>query len=150
MWDHLQTNLGSASEGVLHAFDGSKPSTARTKDRHKGFINIRAEAYWKFREALDPDQDGGSPIMLPPSQELLADLISPRFDDENARGIKIEGKQDIVKRLGRSPDYADACVMAWHVGRNYTTHGKVWRDLTRSMNRPVRVVTSKYAHRKRR
>ena len=33
-----------------------------------------------------------------------------------SRGIQCELKEDVRRRLGRSPDRADACVMAWHVG----------------------------------
>jgi hypothetical protein len=74
------------------------------------FINKRAECYWLFREALDPSS--GSNIMLPPDDELRADLCAARWTMQS-NGIKIEAKEDIKKRLGRSPDCADAVVLAW-------------------------------------
>ncbi|HEV3151304.1 MAG TPA: terminase, partial [Acidobacteriaceae bacterium] len=43
--------------------------------------------------------------------ELLSDLTAPRWA-MTMQGIKVEPKEDIVKRLGRSPDCADAVVLA--------------------------------------
>jgi intein/homing endonuclease len=97
------------------SYMGVKDSKARTSDRSLGFTNVRSQAYWRFREALDPSQPGGSPIMLPRDSILLADLCAPRYEVV-PRGIKLESKEDVVKRLGRSPDRGDAVVMAWHDG----------------------------------
>lgn len=77
------------------------------------FANIRAEAYWKLREALDPDY--GATLALPPDKELLGDLCAPKWLIKNGR-IYIESKDEIIKRLGRSPDCADAVTIAWWVG----------------------------------
>lgn len=95
-------------------FDGGEGSSAKAKDGH-GFANKRAEAWWKFREELDPDQEGGSAIALPPDQELLADLSAPRWTLK-ARGYLLESKDDIRKRLGRSPGKGDAVCMCLHFG----------------------------------
>lgn len=149
VYDHLKTNLSEDANKILRALNGSNKSTVRTRDRQLSFFNRRAEWWWKFREALDPGQEGGSPVMLPPNSDLVADLTMPRYDTE-AGSIKIEGKKAIIKRLGRSPDYGDAAVMAWAVGKDYTTHGKIWRDFTQRMSRPFKVTTSKYPNRKRR
>lgn len=96
-------------------FNGATQSAGRAKDGVIGFYNLRAEAWWKFREALDPDQDGGCLIALPPDPELRADLTSPTFK-MTQRGILIESKDDLRKRLGRSPGKGDAVVMAWSEG----------------------------------
>lgn len=97
------------------SYIGSKGSNQRTVDRQNGFFNKRSEAIWRFREALDPNQEGGSPICLPPSQILLADLTAPTFEP-TARGIQVEPKEVLVKRLGRSTNEGDAVVMAWSGG----------------------------------
>lgn len=96
-------------------FKGTEGTPARTKNREYGFYNLRSCALWKFREALDPDQEGGSPIALPPDQVLLADLTSPTFDI-GTRGVQVERKEDLVKRLGRSTNRGDAVVMSWFGG----------------------------------
>jgi hypothetical protein len=96
-------------------FNASIESLLKTKDGQLAFANRRAEAWWKFREALDPDQPDGSAIALPPDPELRADLCSPTWK-LTARGILLESKDDIRKRLGRSPGKGDAVVMGWSEG----------------------------------
>lgn len=107
---HLQDN-GIDSK----AHKGAEKSSKRSKDRMYAFASKRAEVYWRFMEALDPSQDGGSPIMLPPDQKLMSDLCSVNFTI-TSRGIQLETKADMKKRLGRSPDRADAVVIAWSHG----------------------------------
>ena len=94
---------------------GVKSSTKRTVDKQIKFTNVRSEAYWRFREALDPSQEQGSPIALPEDPELVADLCAPTFSI-GPNGIAVEAKVALVKRLGRSPDKGDAVIMAWWVG----------------------------------
>jgi hypothetical protein len=72
------------------------------------FANMRAFIYWSLREALDPER--GDDIALPPDPELKADLTAARYEIRLS-GILVEDKADIVKRLGRSPDMADALVL---------------------------------------
>lgn len=97
------------------AFNGAHVSTLRTNDRQLKFANKRAEAWWRLREALDPDQEGGSLIALSPSAELRSDLTAPTYK-VGARGILIEDKDSIRQRLGRSTGKGDACVMCNHAG----------------------------------
>lgn len=96
-------------------FVGGEGSTKNTKDGALKFANKRAEAMWKFREELDPDQEGGSVIALPPDPELRADLAAPTYS-VSARGILIESKDELRKRLGRSTGKGDAVIMALSTG----------------------------------
>lgn len=105
---------------------GSEASVRRTSDNLLGFFNKRAEVYWRFREALDPAQDGGSMIALADDPELISDLTAPRFE-VTSRGIKITPKDKVVEMLGRSPDKGDATVICWSVGPKLATHGNTWR-----------------------
>lgn len=132
-------NFGSGPVMVLKGngmnvvgFDGGKPSNKTAFGSGAPYFNKRAEAYWRFREALDPDQDGGSPIALPPDQALLADLTATRRDPHPTK-IKIEPKDDIKKRIGRSPDKADAVVMCWSEGEMLTVR-KTRRDQATPIN----------------
>jgi hypothetical protein len=109
---------------------GLKPSVGHARDGKLKFANKRAESWWRMREELDPGQDGGSCIALPPSNKLKADLAAPRYD-MLARGIKIEDKDDIRKRLGRSPDEGDAVVMAMAEGSRAAA--QVYRRQNQSM-----------------
>lgn len=98
-------------------FNGGNGSTAKTKDGQLGFANKRAEAWWKFREELDPEQEGGSVIALPPDPELLADLTAPTWTLKT-KGILLESKDHIRDRLGRSPGKGDAVVMCMAPGNS--------------------------------
>lgn len=109
---------------------GVVPSFRRTKDNQLRFCNVRTEAYWRLREALDPDQRQGSTIQLPEDKELLADLTAPTFTTKSGKGgmvIHLEPKEQLVKRLGRSPDKGDAVVMAWWAGAKGVTAVEEWR-----------------------
>jgi hypothetical protein len=98
-------------------FNGAQSSAATTQDSAQlRFRNKRAEAYWRFREALNPDQEGGSVIALPPDDELKADLAAVHWELTNA-GVLIEPKDDIKERIGRSPNKGDACVMCMSEGQ---------------------------------
>ncbi|HWK45120.1 MAG TPA: terminase [Stellaceae bacterium] len=94
---------------VAIPLNGAEASTARDKSGQLGFINQRAEYWWRLREALDPAS--GESLAIPPDPELLADLIAPRWT-LRPRGIQIEGKPDIMRRIGRSPDKGDSLVYA--------------------------------------
>lgn len=99
-----------------YPFNGASATAEVTRDAAKlRFVNKRAEAWWRFREALNPDQEGGSVIALPPDDELKADLCSVHWE-LMANGIKLEAKDDIKDRIGRSPGKGDAAVMCLSEG----------------------------------
>lgn len=115
-------------EGII-SHKGAEASVKRSTDGQFGFFNKRSQLYWQMREALDPAQDGGSVIALPDDPELLSDLTAPRYEI-TARGAKVEAKDDVVARLGRSPDKGDAVVMANAYGSKLQTHGNQWRKFS--------------------
>src|SRR5271157_556801 len=84
-----------AENGIeARPFNGSGESSARTKDKQLSFLNKRSEAVWRLREALDPDQEHGSPIAIPQDPHVLADLTAYRWKLA-ARGIQIESKEEL-------------------------------------------------------
>lgn len=98
--------------------------------------NKRAEAWLRFREELDPDQENGSCIALPPDPELKADLASVCYDPDKmeVRGIyQLESKDDIRSRLGRSTGKGDAVVMCLSHG-----NAAVRRQLNKTSSLPTR------------
>jgi hypothetical protein len=108
--------IGSSVYDILAALDlevvainFSSKSDERDKSGLLGFRNLRAEAYWKLREDLDPLS--GKDLALPPGDEVIADLVAPTWST-SIRGILIESKKDIRKRLKRSPGKGDAIVLA--------------------------------------
>lgn len=137
MYEHL-----SGNNVEVKAYKGAESSMRRSTDGKLHFTNKRTAAYWGMREALDPGQPGGSPIALPPDQQLLADLTAPTFEI-TPNGIKAEPKDKVCARLGRSTDAGDAVVMSWHEGPRAITDMLEWmdnRELNRPMNRRAHVV----------
>jgi hypothetical protein len=109
VYDLLKDRFGKS----INPVNNSEKSDATDKSKRLRFINVRAASYWALREALDPS--GDEKLELPPDPEIVADLCAARYQPL-ASGLKIEAKEDIVKRLGRSPDCADAIVLAyWRV-----------------------------------
>lgn len=112
---------GDAAADVFGIMPGVA-SSGRALEGGLAFRNIRAEMWWRMREALDPMSP--SKIALPPDPELRAELAAPRYktskggDGGRHMIITLEEKSDIRKRLGRSPDKGDAVVMAWFSGDN--------------------------------
>jgi hypothetical protein len=104
-------------------FNGANASSKKTRDGALGFVNRRAEAYWTMREELDPEQDGGSIIALPPDPELRSQLAAATYEVKT-RGIQVEAKDEIKKRLGASPDKADSAVMCLAEGKRSETKQK--------------------------
>lgn len=89
------------------AINGAAASKGFDKSGLLSFPNLRSELYWAMREALDPANPDR--IDLPDDSELLADLAAPTYQ-LLARGLTVESKPDIVKRIKRSPDKGDAAV----------------------------------------
>lgn len=121
-YEHLVEN-----EIEVRAYKGAAGVETRTKDRQMKFTNKRTEAYYRLREALDPSQEGGSTIALPDDPKLTADLTAPTVKTTR-RGLELESKEDVCKRLGRSTDRGDAVVMAFSDGPKFITDGGVWKD----------------------
>ena len=74
------------------------------------YHNLRAELWWNLRELLNPEKE---PIALLPDDELLSELASVKYKVDARGAIQIESKEDMKKRLGHSPDRADAVVLAF-------------------------------------
>ena len=70
------------------------------------FLNMRAYLYWSLREWLNPANNTGAAI--PPDDDLLDDLREIKYFIRSDGKIQIESKDDIKKRRGCSPDFADS------------------------------------------
>lgn len=71
------------------------------------FVNARAEMWWSLREALIAGD-----LHLPDDRKLAGDLTNVKFSYDSRGRIKLESKDEIKKRLGRSPDRGDALAIA--------------------------------------
>lgn len=85
------------------------------KTRSFGFVNLRSGLWWMLREALDPASPDA--LALPPDDLLTGDLTAPLYSTTSGGKIAVESKDDMRKRLGRSPDSADALALALYVAQ---------------------------------
>jgi len=77
------------------------------------FFNDRSAAWWRMRELLDPSRN--SKIALPRDEELKEELTAPTYKVLTGGVIKVEEKDDVKDRIGRSTDSADATIQSYWV-----------------------------------
>ena len=70
------------------------------------FSNMRAYLFWAVRDWLNPKNETGA--MLPPDSQFDEEATEIKWSFKSDGRIFIEPKEDIKKRLGRSPDKFDA------------------------------------------
>jgi hypothetical protein len=93
-------------------FTASARTTRRDVTGEFTFQNCRAAAWHNLRELLDPS--AGAVACLPDDEALLSDLSAPHGKEPLSGGIlRIEGKDEIRARIGRSTDRGDAVVQAF-------------------------------------
>lgn len=100
--------LRNAGQQVIGVNVAESP-TRKDMSGRLSFKNLRSQLWWAMREALDPVNNTG--IALPPSRELAADLCAPTWSLSGST-IYVASREEIIKRIGRSPDYGSAYVMA--------------------------------------
>lgn len=96
----------------VYAIKVSRASKAVDETGQFRFLNLRAELWWRLRERLNPNNPNR--ILLPPNQRLRAEITSPRFERTPNDKIKIESTDSIREKIGRSPDLANALLLAMY------------------------------------
>lgn len=72
------------------------------------FKRVRDEGHWLMRDAFSEGW-----IAIQPCPDQREELLSLRLDENSSDGFLImEKKRELKKRLGRSPNYSDAIMMA--------------------------------------
>lgn len=120
--DAIGVGAGTVNEArrlgfmVMALYAGGKPMTMIEKAEDGTpvewspdvnlFKNLRSQMYWQAREDLRKGV-----IDVPYDKDLWDELVAPTFDDQS-KVVVVEPKDEIKLKLGRSPDKADAFVMA--------------------------------------
>lgn len=87
-------------------------ATAPSQIMHKRFLNKRAEVWWNVGREYSRLQSWD---LTRVDDDIIAELTAPRYEILDSQGkIKIEAKDAVKKRLGRSPDMADALLLAFY------------------------------------
>lgn len=104
--------LDVMSDNGLHACTVVPVNVSERAEDDEHFYNKRAEIWWDMREACRTNAIDLSAV----DDDDLDELTAPKYHTRNPRGrIQVEKKEDIIKRLGKSPDSADALNLAFHV-----------------------------------
>jgi len=100
-WAHGAVDvMRTAGHDSVHAVQFDKPAN------NPRYYNIRAEMWMKMADWI---KNGGS---LPNVPGLITELTAPTYFFNGGK-FQIEAKDQIKKRLGRSPDFADALALTF-------------------------------------
>lgn len=93
-------------------FNGGEKVQDPTKQ--KQFLNLNAYSWHLFRQALERGE-----VYFPDGlDETTIDQLCDRYMEWNEKGVvQLEKKEDLKDRGLKSPDRADALIMAWYGGR---------------------------------
>lgn len=100
--------LKNARQQVL-GVNVAEGSVGTDQSGRLSFKNLRSELWWKFRELLDPSNNHYP--ALPPGREILVELTAPKWRLQGST-IYVESRDEIIARIGRSPDRATAIILA--------------------------------------
>lgn len=88
--------------------------SANPRDKKK-FTNLRAEMWWNTARELSAS-GGWDLSKMENGDNTCAQLLWPRWFLDSKGRIQVEDKKQIISRNGRSPDNADALLLAFHNG----------------------------------
>lgn len=108
----------------VYAFNAGQGTKLMDQTNENGFLNKRAAGWWTLREKLDPRN--GYDLAIPPDEwatgeytqrtkesSLTGELCAPKYKMTSAGKYQIEAKDQIIERLERSTDLADAIMMSF-------------------------------------
>jgi len=115
--------VGWGVVGLLQAWadEGRHPCTiipvnvAERAGKVSRYHNQRAEMWWEFRLMVQPDAEPDpvyGPVRLNIGSRERAQLCAPTWKADSAGRVQVESKADMRRRGARSPDRADAILLA--------------------------------------
>ncbi|TDQ79564.1 hypothetical protein [Sphingobacterium yanglingense] len=117
----------------------AKNSTAAKDDKGKPledftgeytFANMRAYMHWAVRDWLNPDNNQNA--MLPPDDVFAQEATEIKYSFRSNGDIIIEPKEDIIERLGHSPDKFDSLALTFYPARIKKNHVENTQPKTKS------------------
>ena len=106
--DEIGSGKGVADQAKLLKLPVVYVNVGKKALRSDLFINLRAEVWWRVKELLRSGR-----MSLPNDSLLCGDLIAPRKKRGDRGKIQIEEKDEIRKRIKRSPDTGDALCISY-------------------------------------
>ena len=101
----------------------SKVNVASRKVRDpENFYNKRIEEYWSLRDRFQNGEIDLSRLSQDVYDRLSGELTSMKYAPRSDGKLQLESKDKMKKRLGRSPDFADALMLAFAPTRRSGIH----------------------------
>jgi len=107
--------LRNMAGNKLHSAHITAVNVAEKSSEPDKFINLRAELWWQLGRGLS-ERHGWDLSTMDNADATVAQLLEPRWEIDAQGRIKVEKKDDVRARLGRSPDNADALLLAFYRG----------------------------------
>lgn len=126
---HVRDKL--ATRGVfdcaVHAVNVAEASTAVDARGRPRFARRRDEIWWEVGRELTRHRRWD---LSQCDERTVADLVAPRWAEDRHGRIQVESKDDVRRRLRRSPDDADALLLAFYdpPPAAPSAQGGRWRD----------------------
>jgi phage terminase large subunit len=92
---------------ILPVDTASSPTVKDPGPGEEQFANLRSEMWWKVSRLFINGE-----IAIPDDEDLKVDLSAVEWFLKNGK-ITVESKDDLKKRIGRSPDRGDALVISY-------------------------------------
>jgi len=84
----------------------------RARDAAK-YYNLRSQLWWECGRLAAEDR-AWDLSQMENADSTVAQLLEPRYSHDLKGRVKVELKEEVIKRLGRSPDSADALLLAFY------------------------------------
>lgn len=108
--------LRNMADRGLHQCHIAAVNVAEKASEPDKFANLRAELWWEIGRGLS-ERGGWDLSTMDNADATVAQLLEPRYSIDAQGRIKVEPKDDVIARLGRSPDNADALLLAFYASR---------------------------------
>ncbi|MFG2225375.1 hypothetical protein [Streptomyces sp. NPDC048644] len=108
--------LRNAAQRGEHSAAVRAVNVASAASRPDRYVNLRAELWWEIGRELSAN-GGWDLSAMENTDATVAQLLEPRWDLDPRGRIRVEKKEEVIRRLGRSPDNADALLLAFAHGQ---------------------------------
>ena len=132
---HLYIDSSGLGAGVLdRCLEWGLPSVgvnvSESPSMGSQYLNLRAELWFKMKSWFEARD-----CTLPRDEDLLAELVGPKYAFTPSGKIKIESKSDMKNRGMKSPDRADALMLSLAQDAAIGIHGSM---ASNKWNAPLR------------
>lgn len=116
-------SLRERQQQGLHSADIIGVNVGTASAQPNRFPRLRSQIWWEIGRQLSEDHGWDfSQLDADDRERLITQLTAPKYTHDSSRRIVVEPKEETKKRLGRSPDNADALLLAFYSGKG--SHGQ--------------------------